>query len=88
LPLVRRDADRGAPADLDLALGRLVEAGDHPQRRRLAAAGRAEQREELAGLHLEVDVIDRDEVAVSLRHAAQDDVWRGPHLHVARHLTH
>ena len=36
--LVRRDADGGAAVDLDLALGRLVEAGDHPQRRRLAAA--------------------------------------------------
>ena len=28
-----------------------LEAGDHPQRRRLAAAGWAEQRQELAGRH-------------------------------------
>ena len=38
--------------------GRLLEAADHPQGRRLAAAGRAEQAEELAVADLEVDVVD------------------------------
>ncbi len=38
----------------DAALGGLLEPGHHPQRGGLAAAGRAEQREELALLHLEV----------------------------------
>ena len=41
----------------DPALCRVLEAGDHPQRRRLAAAARAEQREELAGGDLERDGI-------------------------------
>ena len=49
--------------DQDLARGRLLEAGDHPQRRRLAAAGRAEQGEELALRDLEVELAHRDEVA-------------------------
>ena len=38
----------------------MVEAGDEPQRRRLAAAGRAEQRHELALLEAEVDPVERD----------------------------
>ena len=40
----------------DAALGGLLEPGHHPQRRGLAAARRAEQREELALLDLEVEV--------------------------------
>src|SRR5256885_11179558 len=43
---------------------RHFEAGDHPQRRRLAATRRAEQREELARLHHEVDAIDHVRLAV------------------------
>ena len=46
-----------------LPLGRLFEAADHAQRRGLAAARRSEQREELARLDHEVDVVDGDEVA-------------------------
>ena len=46
--------------------GRLLEAADHPQRRRLAAARRAEQAEELAVLDLEIDVVDGDGVAERL----------------------
>ena len=82
--LVRRDADGRAAADLDLARRRLVEAGDHAQRRGLPAARRAEQREELPGTHLEVDVVDRDQVPECLGDAAQHDVWSDPSLHVAR----
>jgi hypothetical protein len=84
--LVGRDADRRAAVDLDRAVRRLVEAGDHPERRRLAATGRPEQGEELAGMHLEVDVVDRDEIPESLGDAAQDDVWSDPLLHVARNI--
>ena len=43
------------------ARGRDLEAGDHPQRRRLARPGRAEHREELAVADLEVDAVDRDD---------------------------
>ena len=43
--------------------GRPVEAGDEPQRRRLAAAPTAEQREELALLERDLDPVERDDVA-------------------------
>ena len=49
------DADRVDATDQDLALVGLLEAGDHAQRGGLAAAGRTEQREELALAHLQVD---------------------------------
>ena len=45
--------------DRDRAGGRPLEAGDHPQRRRLAAARRAEERDELAALGGEVEVLRR-----------------------------
>ncbi len=49
--------------DRDRARGRLLEAGDHPQRRRLAAARRPEERHELAPLGGQVEVLDGDDVA-------------------------
>ena len=63
-PVGRHGLDRLALEE-DLALARLLEAGDHPQRRRLPAARRAEQREELALLDLEVEVVHRDRVCRS-----------------------
>ena len=45
-------------ADPERALGDLLEPGDHPQRRRLAAAGRADEDHELAVADLEIDVVD------------------------------
>ncbi len=45
-----------------LALGGVLEAGDHPQRRGLAASGRAEERVELAVMDGEVEVVDRHHV--------------------------
>ncbi len=47
--------------DDDRARRRVLEAGDHPQGRRLAAAGRAEERDELAALGGKVEVLDRGE---------------------------
>ena len=40
-----------------------LEAGDDPQRRRLAAAARSEQGDELAGVNLEVEIVERDDIA-------------------------
>ena len=59
--------------------GGLLEAADHAQGRRLAAAGRTEQAEELAVLDLEVDVVDGDHVAERLRHLDEADVDRPGH---------
>ncbi len=65
VPLVGRQPRDVLAVELDQARGRLLEATDHPERRRLAASGRAEEAEELSVLHLEVDVIDRhDEPAL------------------------
>ena len=44
-------------ADDDAAGGRLLEAGDHAQHRRLAAARRPEEGDELAALDVEVEVL-------------------------------
>ena len=62
-PLVWRDTGHILPVDQDMALGRQFEAGDHAQQRRLAAARRAEQHEELACHDVEADVIDRGHLA-------------------------
>ena len=50
-----RDVD---PVEEDLAVGRLLEPAQHAQRGGLSAARRAEEREELTGLDLEVDAVD------------------------------
>ena len=56
-------------------LGHLLEAGDHAEERRLAAAGGADEHEELARLDLERDVVDGDDVAGErLRHALEHDL--------------
>jgi len=54
----------------------VLEAGDHPQRRRLARARRTEQGKELAGLDLQVDARNRPNLAVVLGEANQADVRR------------
>ena len=62
-------------ADPDLAVADLLEAGDHPQRGRLAAARRADEHDELAFVDLQVEVADRDDVvAVDLRDVDELDV--------------
>ncbi len=76
LALVRRDPRHGLPADLDRPGVRLLEAADHPQRRRLAAARRTEQREERARGDLQREVVDGDHVVEALAHAEQADVRR------------
>ena len=49
---------RSWPSSTMRAGGRRLEAGQHPQQRRLAAARRAEQREDLALGDVEADVVD------------------------------
>ena len=50
----------------DRAAGRLDQARDHLQRRRLAATGRTEQRNELALGDAEIDVVHGGDVAIDL----------------------
>ena len=72
--LVRRQSGDRAVAEVDRPRARLLEAADHAQRRRLAAARRAEQRVELAALDLEREVVDGDDVVELLRHVLEADV--------------
>ena len=84
--LVRRQAGDVVAVDQDLARVRLLEAGDHPQRRRLAAAARAEQGEELPFRDVEVDGVDRSEIPEPLRDRPQGDA-PGLALHLIQCFT-
>ena len=75
--LERRHAGHVAAAEQDRARRRRLEARDHAQHRGLAGSGRAEQGEELSVTDVERHVVDRDDVAERLAHAAQHD--RGRH---------
>ena len=70
-------------ADPDVTLGHLLEAGDHPQQRRLAAAGGPDEDHELAALDRQTDVVDRANVAVvDLSDLLEPDLGhvRAPHV--------
>ncbi len=71
--LLRGELGRVLAGDHDLARVGRLEARDHAQERRLAAAARAEQRGEGAGRHLQRDVVESDEVAEALRDPGGDD---------------
>ena len=58
--------------DADLAAGHVLEPGDQPQERRLAAAGRADEDDELAILDLEIERGNDDDVAKRLSDVAED----------------
>src|SRR5206468_8148586 len=78
--LVRREAAHLTVAEEDVTLGRLLEPADHPERRRLPATGRAEQREEAAALDTEAEIVDRDDVVEPLGDVDQPDVGDRRHL--------
>src|SRR5579875_601755 len=90
-PPVGPDSRDVPTADVDRSLGRLLEAGDHPQRRRLAAARRADDREELAPVDLEVEGSDRLQVPEPLgdggkadRRALAGHPWYSPSSRLRR----
>jgi hypothetical protein len=60
----------------DLSLVRSLEPRQEPEGRRFAAAGRAEDREELAALDRERDAVDGDDLAEPLAHAQEVDRGR------------
>jgi hypothetical protein len=71
VPLARRQEGHVVGIEVDLAAGRLDQAGDHPQRRGLAAAGRAEERDQLAVRDLQVERVHGHGRAVVLRDRCQ-----------------
>ena len=58
-----REVRHVAPADRDDAVGHFLQAGDHSQQGRLAAARGADEHDELPIRNLQADVVDGDEVA-------------------------
>ena len=75
--LVRRQPGDVLAAQLDEAARRLLEAADHAQRGRLAAARGAEEREELPAADLEVDAVDGDDITEALRDVDEPDLDLG-----------
>jgi hypothetical protein len=69
-----RDVRHVGALQQDPALVRSLEAGDHAQRRRLAAATRAEHREELATGNRDRHVVDGGDVVESLRDGLDEDL--------------
>ena len=73
-PPIGRRAGHVAAADQHLALARLLEAADHAQAGRLAAAGRPEQGDEGGRRDGEIDAADRCDRAVALGDRAKLDI--------------
>ena len=72
--VARRELGDVPLADRDRPGGDLLEAGDHPQERRLAAAGRADENDELPVLDRERDVVDGEDASGKLlRHVFESD---------------
>jgi hypothetical protein len=70
----RRDIRHIAPTQRDGPGGDRFQPGDHTQRRRLAAAGRTKQGEELAILDLQIETAHGDRLgAVDLGHVCESD---------------
>ena len=74
IPLVGRQVRHVCAADSDLAFVRALEARNQPERRRLAAARRPEQGQELAVPDSEVETVDGGDLVETLGHTAQFDV--------------
>src|SRR4029453_5879150 len=74
LALVGRGAGHVGPVEQDAALGGLLEPGDQPQGGRLATPRGAEQGEELAPWHLQVDAVNGGDVLESLDQPDQLDL--------------
>jgi hypothetical protein len=64
-------ADRVHAADQDLALVRLLKAGNQPQRCGLATSRRPQERQELALAYLQGDGVDRGQRAEPFGHRAK-----------------
>ena len=69
--------------DKNIAFAHRFEPGDHAQQRRLAAAGRPDEDDELAILHIEVDAMNHGRRTVPPRNPLQLQCGHGP----IRYLT-
>ncbi len=71
--ILRRHAVLHLATDRDRPVRGALEAGEHAQRGRLAAAGRPDQDEELAVPDVEREVVDRDDLAEQLVDVIEPD---------------
>ena len=72
VPVLRLHVVHPLAADDQIALGDILQAGDHPQRGGLAAAGGADQDDELLVRNLQVEVVNRGHlVVIDLLHILQ-----------------
>ncbi len=67
----RLDIVHALAADRKLPAGDVLEAGDHPQKRGLAAAGRADEDDQLALFHLQRNAVDDIDRTVGLADIAK-----------------
>src|SRR4051812_5989204 len=74
IALVWRDIGDGAAGQFDLPVVGLGQAGNHPQQRGLAAAGRAQQRHQFAAPDREVDTIEHRRGVKTFRDVADDEM--------------
>jgi hypothetical protein len=85
--LERRQRGDGDAGHEDVARRRRLESRDHPERRRLARAGRAQQGEKLTGRDLERQIVHRGKVSEPLGEPAQLEDRHGERLMPAGELV-
>ena len=76
--VLRRHVVHQRAVDVDLPIGRFLEAGDHAQGSALAAAGRADEHDELLVGDVQVDASNRLHLVEPLHDVAQRDVSHLP----------
>ncbi len=69
--ILRRHVVDDVAADQDVAVGDILKPGDHPQRGGLAAAGGADQDDELMVRNIEIDAANGFDLVVTLDDLAQ-----------------
>src|SRR5262249_33398056 len=85
VPFLRRQVVDDAVADPELAVGDLLQPGDHAKRRRLAATRRADENHQLAVVDREVEVEDGlRPVVVDLLDVRELDLRHGPQAYSSR----
>jgi len=77
IALCRRQGGNVATILLHRAMCLNVQPRNRPQQRGLAAAGGAEEADELAPVNIDVDVVEGGEVAEALREVADAKIGRG-----------
>ena len=76
--VARRQVDDGLAADADVAGRDLLQAGDHPQRRRLPAPAGPDQDDELLVAHRQVDTRHGPGLPEPLLHSFEEDLCHQP----------